>query len=160
MLPYTAMLRKMRLQAVAFFALSALQGSLMLVGDVTILKVLLTLLTAFLGCAMLLVVRTGRKAYQKALQDYEERNSGRGGTLTFDARGLTECSDHGETLELQWEEYEACVICPDAIVILSTRPVIIICSRRDETELAVRGALEQAEKAHTVFQVSIKEKRT
>lgn len=157
--PYTGMLRKMIGQMLAFFALSALQGGLMLAGDVTTIKVLLTLLTAFFGCAMLLAARIGSKAYQKALQTYYERNPGQGGTLTFDAGGITECSDHSETLEFQWNEYEACVICPDAIVILSTRPVMIICSRTGETEQAIRSVMGAAGKEHTVYEVKIKERR-
>lgn len=155
---YTAIIRKMTRQMLAFFALAALQVGLILVSDVTTGKVLLALLMAFCGCSALFAVSASRKSYRETLQNYYERNPDEGGTLTFDSRGITERSDHGETLEFQWSEYEACVICPEAIVILFTRPILIICSYADEMEQAVRDVLEKTGKEQTVFEVGIKGK--
>ncbi len=156
--PYTGTIRQLIRQALMFFALALLQLALQLVGGFTAGKMALVVVTAFCGAMALYAARASRRSYDKTLALYLERN-GQSGTLTIDEQGITERSDTGHTADIHWDEYVACVMCPEAIVILSTRPLLLICSRTEETEREIRRALELLGRDHGIYEVEIKEKR-
>lgn len=156
--PYTGLLQKMKLQMVAFFLLAAVQAVLIALSGPSVGKVLLLALTILCGAVTWYVRKSGRQSYDRALALYL-KNTGEGGTITINEEGITERSEAGVETDFTWREYVGCVICPEAIVVLSTRPVLLILCRMDETEQGLRAALEAWGEEDTVYEVSVREKR-
>lgn len=155
---YTQMIRKMKRQAILFFVLALIQALLLWAGEVSTGKLVLLVGCVALGAFMLSVWRTQRKVYGQTLALYRE-NNGAGGRIVFDEAGMTESGDGGEETQIRWEEYEACVVAGEAIVILSSRPVLLIFSRTEQTEQEIRGALAAFGKNESIYCVEVKEKR-
>ena len=155
---FSRSLRRMKIQALLFAALAALQGLLLAVGGISVLKIVLLVLCVLLGGWMWAVWNASSKAYEKASTLYVESN-GREGTITFDEDGITECSESGTETHFDWEDYRCCVMCPEAIVVVSYRPVMLIVSREEETERGICQALTFYDKEDTIFEVEIREKK-
>ncbi len=155
---YTQMTRKMKRQALLFFALALIQALLLWASEVSTGKIVLLVGCVVLGAFMLSVWHTQRKVYGQTLALYLE-NNGTGGRIVFDESGMTESGEGGEETQIRWEEYVACVVSREAIVILSTRPVLLIFSRTEQTEQEIRSALAAFGKSESIYCVEVKEKR-
>ncbi len=155
---FSQSLRRMKIQALLFAALAALQGLLLAVGGISVVKIVLLALCVLLGGWLWAVWNASSKAYEKARTLYVE-SSGREGTITFDEDGITECSESGIETHFDWEDYRCCVMCPEAIVVVSYRPVMLIVSRKEETEQDLYQALAFYDKEDTIFEVEIQEKK-
>lgn len=155
---FSQSLRRMRNQALLFAILAVLQGLLLAVGGISVSRIVLLALCVLLGGWMWAVWNASSKAFEKARALYVE-NSGREGTIAFDEDGITECGESGAETHFDWEDYRCCVMCPEAIVVVSYRPVMLIVSREEETECGICQALTFYDKEDTIFEVEIQEKK-
>lgn len=156
--PYTACLRKMLCQSALFFLLAAVQLILLVVGGVSTLRLLILVLCALFGAVVLYAYLSGKGSYARSYAWFLERND-KGGTLSFDERGITMHTDTGYVLDFHWSEYQACVIGGGVIVVLSTRPMLMIAEWTEATEREIRGALCAFERGNTVCTVEVREKK-
>lgn len=156
--PFTRTLGKMKLQALLFAGLVMIQALLMSLGGVSVPKIVLAAVCALFGGIMWAVWKANNEAFEKTRALYLEVN-GEGGTLTIDENGITECSDAGVETHFDWEDYRCCVMCEEAIVVVSFKPVMLIVSRREETEDGLLSALAAFDKLDTVYDVEIQEKK-
>ena len=70
---FSRSLRRMKIQALLFAALAALQGLLLAVGGISVLKIVLLVLCVLLGGWMWAVWNASSKAYEKASTLYVKR---------------------------------------------------------------------------------------
>ena len=99
-----------------------------------------------------------RKAFQRALELYLSQN-GEGGTITVAEDGIVECCESGSQTHFDWEDYRCCVMCSEAIVLISFTPVMLIISRTPETEDALLTALAAYDRLDSVYEVEVQEKK-
>ena len=155
---FTQTLRKMKGQALAFGALAVVQVGLMVASGFSVFKVVLAVLCALLGALLWAAVKGNSEAYERSRQMYLQ-NNGKGGTITIDEDGITECSEAGVETHFDWEDYRCCVLSDEAIVVVSFKPVMLIISREQETEDGLLTALAAFDRLDTVYDVEIQEKK-
>ena len=155
---FTQTLRKMKGQSLAFGALAVVQAILIVASGFSIFKVVLAVLCALLGAFLWAAVKGNGQAYERARALYLQ-NSGKGGTITIDEEGITECSEAGVETHFDWEDYRCCVLSDEAIAVVSFKPVMLIIDRQQETEDGLLTALAAFDRLHTVYDVEIKEEK-
>lgn len=155
---FTQTLRKMKGQALAFGALAVVQAGLMVASGFSVFKVVLAVLCALLGAFLWAAVKGNGQAYERSRQMYLQ-NNGKGGIITVDEDGITECSEAGVETHFEWEDYRCCVLSDEVIVVVSFKPVMLIISREQETEDGLLTALAAFDRLDTVYDVEIQEKK-
>ena len=157
-MPFSGMLRKSRKQALVFGVLAVLQAALMGVSEVTPVRVVLAVACALFGGLWWAAASGNRKAFERALELYQA-NNGENGTISIDEDGIVECSASGVETRFSWEDYRCCVMCSEAIVLISFTPVMLIISRTEETENGLLTALAAYDRLDSVYEVEIQEKK-
>lgn len=158
--PFHVTLRTVMIQSIVLYAVSLafLLGMFQNGFDVT--GVILLALCMFYGIVMVTSWSNNRRDYRYAQKAFL-RTTGQEGTLRFNDWGLTDVSESGEEHAYAWSEYRYCIIVEEAIVILfvNEREELLLMSRDDETEAAMRQALQEYDMIHTVRKAVMKGKR-
>lgn len=156
--PFTRSLKKMKVQALVFGLLALAQTGLMAASGVSVLKIAMAALCALMGGTVWAAQTVNKKAFGRAQQMYLE-NKGQSGSVTVDEDGFVECSDSGAESRFEWEDYRCTVLCEEAIVVVTFRPVMMILSRTEETEDGLLTALAAFDRLDSVYEVEIREKK-
>lgn len=121
--------------------------------------VLLVLCVVY-GMVMITAWGNNRRDYRYALKRFMS-TTGQTGTLHFDDWGLREVSAFGTENSYSWSEYRHCIILDEAMVILfvNEREEMLLMSRDEETEKAMRDALKAFDMTHTIRKAVMKGKK-
>ena len=126
--------------------------------DVT--GVILLVLCVLYGMVLITSWANNRRDYRYAEGAFL-RTTGQTGTLRFTDWGLTDVTQTGQESAYAWSEYRYSIITDEAIVILfvNEREEMLLMTRDDETEAALRAILKEYDMIHTVRRAVMKGKK-
>lgn len=158
--PFRTTLRTVLIECGLLYALSVafLLGMIRNGFDVT--GVLLLVVCVIYGMIMITSWSNNRRDFRYAERAFQ-RTTGAVGTLRFDDWGMTDVTAEGKESAYSWSEYRNTFIVDEAIVILfvNEREEMLLMTRDDETEKALRQILKDFDMIHTVRTPSMKGKK-
>lgn len=158
--PYHTTLRIALLQCVALYVVAVVFLLGMIQNGFDVTGVILLVLCVLYGMVLITSWGNNRRDYRYAEKAFL-RTTGETGTLRFDERGLTDVRADGKEDFYAWSEYRYCIIVEEAIVILfvNEREEMLLMTRDDETEAAMRAVLKDYDMIHTVRKAVMKGKK-
>ena len=158
--PFHVSLRVVLLQSAALYlvAVALLLG--MIQNGFDLMSVILLVVAVIYGMIMITSWSNNRRDYRYAERAFL-RSTGETGTLRFTDWGLTDMTSEGKESSYAWSEYRYCIITDEVITILFVpeREEMLLMSRDDETEQALRAILKEYDMIHTVRQAVMKGKK-
>ena len=158
--PYHLTLRTALIQCVVLYAVTVVFLLGMIRNGFDITGVILLVLCIVYGMVLVTSWANNRRDYRYAEKAFL-RITGETGTLRFDQRGLTDVSKDGKENFYSWSEYRYCIITDEVMVILfvNEREEMLLMTRDDETEAAMRAVLKEYDMIHTVRKAVMKGKK-
>ena len=158
--PFHVTLRTVLIQSVILYVVAVALLLVMIQKGFDVTSVILLVLCILYGMVLITSWANNRRDYRYAQQAFL-RTTGQTGTLRFDEWGLTDVSESGKESAYAWSEYRYCIIVEEAIVILfvNEREEMLLMSRDDETEAAMRQVLKEYDMIHTVREAVMKGKK-
>jgi len=122
--------------------------------------VILLVVAVVYGMIMITSWSNNRRDYRFAERAFL-RSTGETGTLRFTDWGLTDITSECKESAYAWSEYRYCIITDEVITILFVpeREEMLLMSRDDETEAALRTILKEYDMIHTVRKAVMKGKK-
>ena len=158
--PFHQTLRVVLIQFVLLYVLAVVFLLGMMQNGFDVTGVILLVVCVLYGMVMVTSWANNRRDYRYAEGAFL-RSTGETGTLRFTDWGLTDVSESGKESSYAWSEYRYCFITDETIVILFVpeREEMLLMSRDDETEQALRGVLKEFDMIHTIREVAMKGKK-
>lgn len=158
--PFHKTLMTVLIQFVLLYVLAVVFLLGMIRNGFHVTDLLLLVLCVLYGMVLVTSWARNRREYRYS-QSMFLRATGATGTLRFTDWGLTDVAENGEEKAYAWSEYRYCFMTEEAIVILFVpeREELLLMSRDDETEQALRAILKEYDMIHTVRTAEMKGKK-
>ncbi len=158
--PFHKSLQVVLIQFLLLYALAVVFLLGMIQNGFDVTGVILLVVCVLYGMIMVTSWANNRRDYRYAEGAFL-RSTGETGTLRFTDWGLTDVSENGKESAYAWSEYRYCFITDETIVILFVleREEMVLMSRDDETEQALRAVLKEYDMIHTVRKAVMKGKK-
>lgn len=158
--PFHKSLQVVLIQFLLLYALAVVFLLGMIQNGFDVTGVILLVVCVLYGMIMVTSWANNRRDYRYAEGAFL-RSTGEMGTLRFTDWGLTDVSENGKESAYAWSEYRYCFITDETIVILFVpeREEMVLMSRDDETEQALRAVLKEYDMIHTVRKAVMKGKK-
>lgn len=158
--PFHMTLRTVLIQCAVLYAVAVAFLLAMISNGFDVTGVILLVLCMLYGMVLITSWSNNRRDYRYAEKAFL-RTTGETGTLRFDDWGLTDVTHEGKESSYAWSEYRNCIVVDEAIVILfvNEREEMLLMSRDDETEKAMRQVLRDYDMSHTIHNAVMKGKK-
>lgn len=158
--PFHVTLRTVLIQSVVLYAVAVVFLFGMMRYGFDLPGLVLLVLCVVYGMVMITSWGNNRRDFRYAQKRFL-MTTGENGAIRFDQRGFTDVSAFDKETFYSWSEYRHCIIVDEAIVILfvNEREEMLLMSRDDGIEQALRQVLKEFDMAHTIRRAVMKGKK-